>query len=135
MLPGRNAEKKEKCHKSKKKVGPSGDSAISDQALSIRTVVSDRMSCYGNKQNLTGVAGGVTQLVEHRTRDPKTQSSNPVCVRSTRSICEIFSPSRKCCADSLSLWPNPPCVYALGLEIQRPTVRTPSASGAHQKKL
>ena len=34
---------------------------------------------------------GVAQLVEHQTRDPKTRGLNPVCVRSTRKICESFS--------------------------------------------
>ena len=55
---------------------------------------------------------GVAQLVQHRTRDPKTRGSNSICVRSTRTICENFSGS-KCCADSLlvcptSLLPAPP---------------------------
>ena len=39
----------------------------------------------------------VVQLVERRTRDPKTGGSNPVCVRSTRNICESFSESKMLC--------------------------------------
>ena len=37
----------------------------------------------------------VAQLVEHRTRDPKTGGSNPACVRSARNNCESFSPRVK----------------------------------------
>ena len=40
---------------------------------------------------------GVAQLVEHRTRDPKTRGSNPGPVRSTRTICETFSESKMLC--------------------------------------
>ena len=54
---------------------------------------------------------GVAQLVEHRTRYPKTTGSNPGPVRSTRKNCESFL-SQKCCADSLLVCPTPPCVYA-----------------------
>ena len=50
---------------------------------------------------------GVTQLVKHRTQDPKTRGSNPV--RSTRKICQSFSES-KCCADSLLVCPTPMCI-------------------------
>ena len=48
-----------------------------------------------------GVAGwrgdGVAQLVERRTRDPKTEGSNLACVRSTRQMCESFPESRMLC--------------------------------------
>ena len=38
---------------------------------------------------------GVAQWVERRSRGRKTRGSNPVCVRSTRTICEGFSESKK----------------------------------------
>ena len=48
-------------------------------------------------------------LIQRRTRDPMysmTRSSNPI--RSTSNNCDSFSES-KCCADSLSVCPNPVC--------------------------
>ena len=42
-------------------------------------------------------ADGLAQLVEGRTRDPKTGGSNPAYVRSTRKIPESFSESKMLC--------------------------------------
>ena len=62
----------------------------------------------GSMSYLPLVTARVAQLVERRTRDPKTRGSNPACVRSTRKKCENFSESKLlCCADSLSVCPNP----------------------------
>ena len=54
---------------------------------------------HGATENVSdgGMVTGVAQLVERRTRDPKTQGSNSACVRSTRKNCQSFFESKMLC--------------------------------------
>ena len=64
------------------------------------------------------------QLVKRRTRDPKTQGSNPI--RSTRKSYSIESFSESKCADSLSMCPTP-CIRMITYAHKRSCSPCPSS--------